>query len=593
MSPEALFTLFIVLSALVAMMTNFLQPDVALLAGVIILAAAGVIGVEEAFSGFSNPGMLTVAALFIVSAGLRETGVIDLVTTKLLGRPKTTRGAIARLALPVLAASAFLNNTTVVASMIPAVRDWTRRIKLPASSILMPLSFASILGGVCTLIGTSTNLVVSGLVQDAVATHPQLHEIGMFEISMLGLPIALIGCVLMVLLAPILLPDRTPPVSLTDDPRRYTMELKVPPGSRLIGQSLEQAGLRHLPGCFLAEIHRRGHFMPAVAGTEHIEDGDRLIFVGDVSSMVDLQRTPGLAAAPGQVFQLEGGRHERILIEAVVSPRNPLVGISIREGGFRGRYRAVIIGIARFGERVTGRIGDVVLRPGDTLLLEAQPGFVTEHRSRTDFHLVGRVEGGKPPRLERAWFAVAALAFVVVTVSLGLLPSVVAAFLGAGAMIMGRCCTRPEARASLDFQVLVAIAAAFGLGHAMQVTGLDVVLADTVMTLGAQGPMSAMIALYLLTLVLTELVTNNAAAVLCFPLALSLAERLEVSPMGYVIAVMVAASMSFLSPIGYQTNLMVMGPGGYRPMDFPRLGLPLSIAAAVTSFLLIPRIWPF
>ena len=188
---------------------------------------------------------------------------------------------------------------------------------------------------------------------------------------------------------------------------------------------------------------------------------------------------------------------------------------------------------------------------------------------------------------------VAALAFVVATVSLGLLPSVVAAFLGAGAMILGRCCTRPEARASLDFQVLVAIAAAFGLGHAMQVTGLDRVLADFVIGLGASGPMSAMIALYVLALILTELVTNNAAAVLCFPIALSLAEQLEVSPMGYVIAVMMAASMSFLSPIGYQTNLMVLGPGGYRPLDFPRLGLPLSIAAATTCFLLIPKIWPF
>lgn len=592
MTLAALITLIVVIVCLVCILLQVASPDLVLLGGVVALMLTGVLGPTEALSGFANSGMLTVAALFVVAAGLRETGAVTIVTSTLLGRPKTERGAIARLAAPVVAASAFLNNTMVVATLLPGVTDWARRMGRAPSRFLLPLSFASILGGVCTLLGTSTNLVVAGLVEDLLPTHPALSPIGMFDIAPLGLAVAAIGFAFLVVCSPWLLPDRRSPVSRDDDPRHYTMEVLVPTGSRLAGKTIEEAGLRHQPGAFLMEVIREGVVLPVVDARQTLDEGDRLIFVGDVSAVVDLQRTPGLAAAPDQVFKLEGERGKRQIVEAVVSQRNPLVGWSIRDGGFRRRYHAVVIAVARSGERLPGRIGDIVLRTGDVLLLEAHPQFLKEQRTRSDFYLVSQVSGAAPPRTERAVLSLGILAMLVIAATTGLLSIVLAAFTAAGLMLITRCCTVQEARRSLDLQVLFAIAAALGLGRAMLDSGLSQQLADLAVLLGGGHPLLALITVYLLTLVLTELVTNNAAAVLAVPIAVAMAEQVGSSPMGFVFAVMVAASASFLTPIGYQTNLMVMGPGGYRPLDYPRLGLPLSVLVAATTILLIPVLWP-
>lgn len=588
----AIITLAVVVTALVLMMANIGSPDLVLLGAVVVLAGAGILTPEQAFVGFANPGMLTVAALFVVAAGLRETGAVAAITQNLLGRPKTERRALARMVLPVVAASSFLNNTTIVATLLPAVHDWGRRINVAPGRLLLPLSFASILGGTCTLIGTSTNLVVAGLVAELAPTHEGLEPLGMFDVTPVGLVVASVGSLLLIGLGPLLLPDRRSPVSALDDPREYTMELLVPAGSRLAGQTVEDAGLRHLPGAFLMEIQRPDRVIAAVDAHVPLRAHDRLVFVGDIEAMVDLQRLPGLAAAPDQVFKLRGDRLERCIVEAVVSSRNPLVGRSIRDGAFRSRYQAVVIGVARYGERLAGRIGDIVLHAGDVLLLEAHEDFVAHHRSRRDFVLVSSVEGARPPRFERAWVAAAILAVLVTTITFDWLSTVVAAFLGAGAMVVTRCATLEEARRSLDLTVLVAIASAFGLGKAMQVTGLDQSFADVAVWLGASSPFLALVAIYVLTAVLTELVTNNAAAVLAIPMAISLAERVDAAPMGFVIAVMVAASASFLSPIGYQTNLMVFNAGGYKPLDYPRLGLPMSLAAAIVTLTVVPMLWP-
>lgn len=589
--PMAL-TLLVVLGCLAAMMANLASPDLIMLGGLVILVLAGVVDLDAAFSGFSNAGMLTVAALFVVGAGLRETGAVSLFTGVALGRPGSERSALARLVLPVIAGSAFLNNTTIVATLLPAVHDWARRIGVPSSRLLMPLSFAAILGGTCTLIGTSTNLVVSGQLAKMAAEHPGVRPLGMFEISPLGIAVALAGAAVLVFLGPWLLPNRRAPVSTADDPRRYTMELMVPPGSRLAGKSIEDSGLRHLPGAFLAELVRQDEVLPAVSGQQVLREGDRLVFVGDVDAIVDLQRFPGLSAAPDQVFKLQGQRHDRKIVEAVVSERNPLVGLSIRDGGFRKRYRAVVIAVARAGERLPGRIGDIVLRPGDVLLLEAHGDFLPDQKGRNDFYLVSSVEGAAPPRFEKALLSGVILGVTVLLATLELLPTLTAALLGAGAMVVSRCCTLEEARRSLDLTVLVAIASSFGLGAAMQSSGLAGAVAGSLVELGVRDPILALALVYLVTTLLTEVVTNNAAAVLALPIAISLAERLGVQPLGFAVVVMMAASASFLTPIGYQTNLMVFNAGGYRPLDYPRLGLPLSVVCGVLTILLVPWFWP-
>jgi di/tricarboxylate transporter len=591
-STAAAVTLGVIAVALVLMMVNVAAPDLVLLGAVVVLAALGVVAPADAFAGFANAGVLTVAALFVVAAGLRETGAVAVFATGVLGRPRTDRGALLRLVPPVVVASAFLNNTTIVAALLPAVSDWARRVGVSPSRLLLPLSFAAILGGTGTLIGTSTNLVVAGMVHELAPSNPGLQPLGLFDITPVGVVVASVGGAMLVLLAPWLLPDRRPVVSTQHDPREYTMELLLAPGSRLAGRSVEAAGLRQLPGAFLMEIVRDGLVLPAVDAHETLRAGDRLVFVGEVDAMVELQRMPGLAAAPDQVFKLRGDRLGRRIVEAVVSPRHPLVGRSIAEGSFRGRYHAVVIAVARAGVRVRGRVGDIVLEAGDVLLLEAGDDFLVEQRSRSDFFLVGPVEGATPPRFHRAGVAGLVLASLVLAITVDLLPTVTASMLAAGAMLLTGCVTPPEARRSLDLSVLIAIASAFGLGHAMQSTGLADALAQLATGLGVSRPLVALVVVYVLTTLLTEVITNNAAAVLCLPVALSLADSVGARPMAFVVVVMFAASASFLSPIGYQTNLMVFNAGGYRPLDYLRLGLPLSVVAAATTIGMVCLIWP-
>jgi di/tricarboxylate transporter len=585
-------TIATLIAVLLLLIFSSLGADAVLLAGLAVLLVSGVLDARTAVAGFANEGMLTVAALFVVAAGVRQTGAMSRLAGLLLGRTQDVRLALARLTVPVAVMSAFLNNTPIVAALLPAVTEWTRRNDKPASKFLIPLSYATILGGTVTIIGTSTNLVVSGLIEQNQASHPGLVPLGIFDITPVGAVVALVGCVVLVLVVPLLLPDRRPALSSDDDPRLYTSEFLVQPGP-LVGATIEQAGLRHLPGAFLAELDRGNTVLPAVEPTTVLEAGDRLVFVGPREAVVDLQRIPGLAPAPDQTFKLDAPRSQRCLVEAVVAPANPLRGQSIRDGEFRSQFQAVVVAVARDGERVSGRIGDIVLEAGDVLLLEAAPSWVENQRNRRDFYLVSKVHDSALFRHERGWVSLVILAGMVLAAATELASMFTASVVGAAAMILTGCLTGTEARRSVEIPVLIAIAAAFGLGQGIHVSGTDRLLAESIVSLGASSPLTAMIAVYLATALLTELVTNNAAAALMFPFGVSLAERLDVSPMPFVVAVMFAASASFATPIGYQTNLMVYGPGGYRFTDFFRAGFPLQVTAAVTSCAMIPLVFPF
>jgi di/tricarboxylate transporter len=563
--------------------------DVVLVAGVTLLLVSGVLSPGEALAGLSNEGMATVAVLYVVAAGLRETGAVAWLVQGVLGRPRNLLNAQLRLMAPVAAASGFMNNTPVVAMFLPAVIDWARQNRLPVSKLLIPLSYASILGGTCTLIGTSTNLVVNGL----LTSHAGLPGLGMFDISRVGLPAAFIGIAYLLLLGRWLLPDRRPVMDPQDDPRRYTVEMLVQSASPLVGKSVEEAGLRHLPGMYLVEIERDGEVFPAIAPHQRLKADDRLVFAGILDSVVDLQRFRGLVPATDQVFKLGVPRPERSLVEAVVSDSGPLVGKSIREGRFRNVYNAAVIAVARNGERVQKKIGDIVLRPGDTLLLEADPSFVERQRNSRDFFLVSRLENTHPLRHERALAAMAILAAMVVAVSVGRVSMLQGALVAAGLMLVTRCVTGGAARAAVDWQVLITIAASFGLGSALEKTGAAQHIAENLIALAQGSPWGTLAVVYLVTMLFTELITNNAAAVLVFPIALSTSASLGVSFMPFAIAIMMAASASFSTPIGYQCNLMVYGPGGYRFTDYFRVGIPLNLLMAAVSLAIVPLVWKF
>jgi len=566
-----------------------IAPDIVLAGGLTLLLVSGVLSPEQALSGLANQGMVTVGVLYIVVAGLRETGAVDWIVHRVLGRPRTLYGAQLRLMLPVAVMSAFLNNTPVVAMMIPAVQDWAKRHRLSVSKLMIPLSYAAIAGGMCTLIGTSTNLIING----QLMTYTGSDGLDMFEIGQAGIAVAVavIGAVLV--LSRWLLPERVPALSQFSNVREYTVEMLVEEQSPLLGRSIEEAGLRQLPGLYLIEIDRSGQVIPAVSPTERLQANDRLIFAGIVDSVVDLQKIRGLKPATDQVFKLNAPRPERCLIEAVISDSCPLISKSIRVGRFRTLYNAAVIAVSRNGEQVHKKIGDIVLRPGDTLLLEAHPSFVSAQRNSRDFFLVSRLEDSSPPRHERVSIALIILAAMVLSVAFGWLSMLEAVLLAAGLMIITRCVSGSAARRSVDWQVLIVIAASLGIGQALLTTGAARAVAEKLLSVSGSDPTMALATVFLLTAAFTAMITNNAAAVLMFPIALALSDTLNVSFVPFVIALMLAASASFATPIGYQTNLMVYGPGGYRFKDYFFIGLPLTLLAGLVTIVLVPMIWPF
>jgi di/tricarboxylate transporter len=390
-----------------------------------------------------------------------------------------------------------------------------------------------------------------------------------------------------------LLPDRKEPLVRDEGLREYATEMMVEEGSPLSGCGIEEAGLRCLPGLYLAEIERNGAILPAVEPQERLEANDRLIFVGAIESVVDLHRIHGLAPATDQVFKLEGDRKDRSFFEAVVSDTCPLLEMSVREGRFRTRYHAVIIALARNGARLRGKIGDMVLRAGDTLLLEARPDFIDQHGRSRDFLLVSEVGGFHPPNHKGAPLALAITTGMVVVAASGVLSILEASLLAAGLMIMAGCTSGRVARQSPDWQVLVVIATSFGVGAALHKSGAAGVLADGIIGLAGGNPWATLALVFTATALLSAIVTNNVAAVLAFPIALSAAQHMQVDIMPFAITIMVAASASFATPIGYQTNLMVYNAGGYRFSDFMRIGLPLTLWTGVVTIGLVPFIWEF
>jgi len=402
-----------------------------------------------------------------------------------------------------------------------------------------------------------------------------------------------VGIAYLLLVARRLLPDRVVDLSRPDDPREYSVEMAVSADGPLLGKSIEDAGLRNLPGLYLMEIHRGSQIIAMVSPTERLEGGDHLVFVGVVASVVDVQRIPGLEPATKQVFKLDSHRAERCFAEAAVSRSCPLVGQTIREGRFRNRYDAVVVAVSRNGARVPGRIGDIQLHAGDALLLETHPSFVEQQRNSRDFYVVSRLDGEGPPTTAQAPVALGILVAMVGLVVTGALSMLQAAFVAAAAMLVTRCCSEETAQRSIDWPLLLTIGSSFGLARALEGTGGASAMADILLAQAGTSPLVALVLVYATTTLLSELVTNNAAAIIVFPIAMSTAAQLGVSYMPFAVALMIAASSSFATPLGYQTNLMVYGPGGYRVSDFMKMGIPMSVLMGIVTCSLAPLVWPF
>lgn len=576
MSSQGWITLAVLTAMVIGLARGRVSPPAGVIGASALLYVLGVTSAAEAFSGFSNTAPITVAGLYVLAGAVQKTGALQPVVSRLLAEPKSVRFDLARLLIPSAAASSFLANTPIIAMLTPAVTRWADDRGRSASTFLIPLSYATILGGAVTAIGTSTNLVASGLLEDA-----GLGALGLFELAKIGLPLAVIGVVLIVVLAPLLLPERRRPRKAVAG-RSFTVRMNVDVGGSADGRSVQDAGLKSLNGVYLAEIERPGRRIAPVNPAQTLRGGDTLVFAGRVDDIVDLQGIDGLTAAESDAVDELTGDQVTGFFEVVIGQSSPLAGRTPADVGFRQRYNGAILAVHRDGEQLAGKLGQTRLRTGDTLLIVAERGFRLRWRDSGEFLLVSRLDAEMPPPSSKSLWALAAVVLAVLLPVLGVM-TVTRSTILAAILLVATGVLRPrEARDAVDVNVVLMIGGAFGLGQAVSVSGLADVIADGLFgALGSTGAFGAVVGVIVTTMILTELVTNAAAVALVFPIALDIADRSGLDPRLLVMGAAIAGSASFLTPIGYQTNTMVYGPGGYRFSDYLRLGIPMSLLSIV------------
>ena len=592
MTGEILIVLAVLIGALALWLTEWLPIDLVALCIPIVFILTGILEPGEATAGFASTALLTVGAIFVVSAGLTRTGVITFVGDKII---HFARGDDRRLLLTVMvtmaAFSGFINNTAVVAMFLPIMLKVAREFDMPPSKLLIPLSFASILGGTLSLIGTSTNILVHSLMVDH-----GLRGLGMFEFTPVGSIYAVIGIAYLYFIGSKLLPDRGTVTSYLSGQRgatEYMTEVQVPVGSALVGRSVEEAlGKAHLEIRLLQIIRGEIVFWPPLDQVT-IEADDVFLLKGDVNELLALYKREGLELLPG--LKADAARYavkDMALAEVVITPNSPLIGRSLRDVQFRQHYGASVMALQRHGEHLRDELPTIRLRVGDVLLVMADRTELARLMTFDEFLVLDAVQE-VVVRGDKAPFALALVLGLVVAASLTSVPILVLAMAAAVLMVLTGCLTMRHAYASLDLSVLVLIGGAISLGKAMDVTGAAELIATQVVgAFGPFGPQAVLSSVYLLTVLFTELMSNNAAAALMIPIALSIANGLGVDPRPFAIAVAFAGSAAFSTPIGYQTNTLVYGPGGYKFLDYTRIGVPLNLILWLLATLLIPLWWP-
>ena len=625
------FTLAVLVFVLVGLLQDLIGAEIVMLTGLLALVVTGVLPFKDAAEGFADKSCLAIGALYVVGLGLRSTGALETISRVMFGKPGPTTSRL-RLLGPIAALSAFMNNTPLVAFFLPVFVNISRRMRLSPSQLLIPLSYATILGGVCSLIGTSTNIVVAGQMERTAAELGG-RPLGFFEISKVGIPCAIVGLVYLVTLGAKWLPNRQDLIEyIQTHPREYTIEMLVQPNCPLAGQSVRSGGLRDLEGLYLHRIERSDATINPVGPDELVRAGDLLSFSGVAANIVELQKIRGLLPldhrtatnlkpppkpatevdplasldsyegvspepAPVPTPPPSGPRAQprrgRLLCEAVISSSSPLLGQTIKDTDFRRRYRAAIIAVHRSGVKLEEKIGTIVLHTGDTLLVDADEDFIHRWRHSPDFVLVSGLEDSAPIRHERAWIAMAIFLMVLLGMSfLGDGPSINQALIamgGAVLMLWSRCVRGNDALRAVDLSVIVLVAASLGIGKALEASGVAQWLAGNLLAACAPfGRIAVLAAVYLLTMVLSELLSNGATAALMCTLVRQIAEQQGTPVLPLMIAVAISASCAFATPIGYQTNLMVMNPGGYRFIDYLKVGIPLDLICFIVSMIVIP-----
>ena len=581
----AWITILTVLTMFTVLLLTKLRADVVFLGAISILFVTGVLNAKEAFSGFSSTSVVIIGVLFVVVAGLTHTGVLQWIVKNLLGQPESYSKAVVRLMLPVAALSSFLSNTTVVALFVGIVKMWSKKLGISPSKLLIPLSYASGMGGVCTLIGTPPNLIISGLYAENTG-----EAMNVLTTTVPGLFCLFIG-VLSIIAMSKLLPNRKAPESAFESTSEYTVELEVPSDNPHIGETVNEAGLNDVRGGNLIEVVHYDEFVSPANGEEILMGGDRLIFSGQIDEILDLKQSHGLVSADHHVFTLSEIDSSRQLRTAFVTFGSSLIGKSIGGTTFEKDNGLVLVAVARRGERIKQSPREVVLQAGDTLLLDCPPNMKINESSLTaKLHFF---DSDQVPNIgKKTLISTTIMMAMVVLSALNVIPLLQCAFLAAIAMLIFRCCNVDQAMKAINWEILMVFAGSVVLGIAIQKTGIAERLAFGILDVCGDNPIVVMTAICFVGTFITEFISNTAAGAMFFPIMYQAAEKLGYEPFPFLVALMVSVSSSFATPIGSPTHMLVYGPGGYRFSDFMRIGLLMNLIILAANIFIVNIIYP-
>ena len=582
---DAWITILTVLGMFTILLFTKWRSDLVFLGAIGVLYVTGVLDAKEAFSGFSSTSVITVGVLFVVVAGLTYTGVLQYIVKYLLGTPNSYAKAVTRLMLPVAVLSSFLSNTTVVSLFVNIVKMWSKKLGVSPSKLLIPLSYASGMGGVCTLIGTPPNLIISGLYEEKTGV-----AMNILTTTVPGLFCLVVG-VLSVIAMRRLLPDRKAAESTFESTGEYTVELRVPADNPHIGQTLAESGLYHIKGGSLIKMYHFDDLPLHVTEEEPVLGGDRLIYAGQIDEITDMADKYSLVPADEPVFSIDDVDMHRKLRTAYVEFGSSMIGTTIGESTFEKDNDVILAAVARSGERIKEAPRNVLLQAGDTLLLVCPNHFKVDSPTiRKDLHFF---DSDDVPNIGYGTLASTAIMIAMVALSaLGIMPLLQCAFLAAAAMLICRCCNMEQAMRAINWDILMVFAGSAVLGLAIQKTGIAEWLANGILDVCGTNPIVVMTAVCFVGTFITEFISNTAAGAMFFPIMYDAAEKLGYEPFPFLVALMISVSSSFATPIGSPTHMLVYGPGGYRFSDFMRIGLLMNLIILVANILIVNIIYP-